>query len=155
ETHHMIANVYEVLGELAKALPHERKARALASSNARYANALMRILIHLGNDDEALAVSHTVLNERAQFEDIFHQGDYDFGAVAAGNFFRDRSALYLRKKMYTEALQDFSRMIELSPSNLDPYKRRAECHFQLENYPLVVADLIKAVEVNPGDFSDL
>jgi tetratricopeptide (TPR) repeat protein len=46
-------------------------------------------------------------------------------------------------------------MIELSPSNLDPYKRRAECHFHLENYPLVVADLIKAVELTPPDFSDL
>lgn len=45
-------------------------------------------------------------------------------------------------------------MIELDPNNR-AYKRRAECHFCLKQYSQVLADLTKAVELKPGDFSNL
>jgi transposase-like protein len=39
----------------------------------------------------------------------------------------------------------------VSPKFSPTFKRRAAAHFRLGNYPAALADVARAVELNPGD----
>jgi serine/threonine protein kinase/Flp pilus assembly protein TadD len=66
-----------------------------------------------------------------------------------------RGKYYMRRKDYPAALSDFSRSIQLNPSFVDSYKRRAWLHFHFGRYQEALADIAKAVESNPEDLSSL
>jgi tetratricopeptide (TPR) repeat protein len=67
-----------------------------------------------------------------------------------------RGELYLKQfKKYGKALADFDKSIQHYPTAPFRYKRRALTHFYLKNYDKALADIARAVELNPGDPSNL
>jgi tetratricopeptide (TPR) repeat protein len=66
-----------------------------------------------------------------------------------------RGDIYMRQKKYAAALSDHSRSIELFPFNWAAYKRRAWLHHHFGQYPQALADVAKAVELQPSDVSNL
>ena len=45
---------------------------------------------------------------------------------------------------YKEAIEDFSKTIELNPKNSDPYFERGNCLIKLEKYKEAIEDFIKS-----------
>jgi tetratricopeptide (TPR) repeat protein len=67
-----------------------------------------------------------------------------------------RGEFYLNTlKNYKQALVDFDIAIEKNPNAWHWYKRRGLAHFYLEQYEKALADIAKAVELNPEDASNL
>jgi tetratricopeptide (TPR) repeat protein len=72
-----------------------------------------------------------------------------------GQYHRALGDLHTRQKKYADALGDFNRTIELQSINSFVYKRRGKVHFYLKHYEEALADIAKAVELLPGDTSNL
>ena len=66
-----------------------------------------------------------------------------------------RAHAYEAQKKYHEALSDWDRVVELAPDRPWYYKARALVHFQLQNYDRALADIGKAIELIPTDYSTL
>ena len=68
----------------------------------------------------------------------------------------ERGEFYLdHLKNYQQAVIDFDIAIEKTPSHSHSYKRRGLAHFHLSQYNEALADIAKALEVNPTDLSCL
>ena len=100
-------------------------------------------LSKLGKDDDALAVANKGFEEALQSSDIFSQMDYEVGSL----LFRFRGEIYLRKKMYAAAFEDFDRGAELK----DPwcYLNRWVAYRELKQGDKAIAELSKAIELWP------
>jgi tetratricopeptide (TPR) repeat protein len=66
-----------------------------------------------------------------------------------------RADLYVRKGEFDKAVADYDQMGELGRGDWWHYKRKAEAHFQLKHYDKALESIAKAVELNPGDGSNL
>jgi len=57
---------------------------------------------------------------------------------------------YHSKGMYDEAISEFSKAIEISPSYQEAFYNRALAYHDLEEYEKSLSDLTKAIELNPN-----
>ena len=57
--------------------------------------------------------------------------------------------------MHAAALDDFNKSLDLAPFRSYTHKRRAAAHFHFKDYAKALADIAKAVELNPEDMSNL
>jgi tetratricopeptide (TPR) repeat protein len=67
----------------------------------------------------------------------------------------DRAALYVQLREFDKAVADYDQMGELGRGGWYHYKRKAEAHFRLKHYDQALESIAKAVELNPGDGSNL
>ncbi|KII73062.1 Serine/threonine-protein phosphatase 5 [Thelohanellus kitauei] len=58
----------------------------------------------------------------------------------------------VKDKLYLNAMEMYSRAIELVPTNPVYYSNRSLCHEKLENYGLAIADASRAIELDPNYF---
>lgn len=63
----------------------------------------------------------------------------------------ERGELYLRLEEYGKALEDFGRVLDLSPDETLGYYNRGVCHYFLERYHEAIDDYSKALELDPYD----
>ena len=63
--------------------------------------------------------------------------------------------LYLDIREFEKAAADLDRAAELAGTSYHYYKRRAVAHFQLQHYDKALESIAKAVDLTPGDFSNL
>ena len=66
-----------------------------------------------------------------------------------------RADAHARLKMYPQALEDYSKSLELAPLHLDNYRKRALVQFHLKHYDKALADIAAAVELKPDDATNL
>jgi tetratricopeptide (TPR) repeat protein len=69
-----------------------------------------------------------------------------------------RADIYLRQKKYAAALADLNSHFDVAGSSSlfsQRYKHRALAHFHLGHYEKALADIARAVEIKPDDFSIL
>ena len=64
-----------------------------------------------------------------------------------------RGAAYLEQALYPEAIEDFSKGIELSPRNSHLYSNRATAYLNLGKYTQALSDYNKAIELNPNYYN--
>ncbi|WP_269624303.1 tetratricopeptide repeat protein [Prochlorococcus marinus] len=56
---------------------------------------------------------------------------------------------YVKEKRYSEAIIEYSRIINKNPSDSEAYYRRGWNNEQLENYPEAIKDFNRAIEIDP------
>ena len=54
---------------------------------------------------------------------------------------------------YDKAIQDFSKAIELDPTNVSVYYSRGDCYKNIEEYDKAIQDFSKAIELDPTNAS--
>ncbi len=69
--------------------------------------------------------------------------------------YRLRGDCYTKLEQYDNALDDYSKALELLPSASYSYKRRGFIYYKINEYEEAIADLNKAVELNPDDSSNV
>jgi tetratricopeptide (TPR) repeat protein len=72
--------------------------------------------------------------------------------------FFDAGVLLFKQGQYQEAVEKFTRLIEISPGNADAYKNRGVCYMKQEKYDLAIGDFERAKELFPelkGLYSNL
>jgi tetratricopeptide (TPR) repeat protein len=70
----------------------------------------------------------------------------------------DTGVLFFKQGQYPEAIDKFSRLIEIAPGNPDAYKNRGVCYMKQEKYDAAISDFEKARELFPelkGLYSNL
>jgi len=70
----------------------------------------------------------------------------------------DAGVLLFKQSQYPEAINKFSRLIEIAPGNPDAYKNRGVCYMKQEKYDAAISDFEKARELFPelkGLYSNL
>lgn len=75
--------------------------------------------------------------------------------VGSDRIFYNRGLAYIREKRYEDAIDDFSRTIQLNPKVAQAYYNRALAYYTLEKYPAAMADLNQALALNGKDGSAL
>jgi tetratricopeptide (TPR) repeat protein len=71
------------------------------------------------------------------------------GGVATTNLFRSRGLARMKRGRYLEAVDDYSRALELAP-DADIYEHRGWAHFFCDAWKLADRDFCRAIELNPG-----
>lgn len=64
--------------------------------------------------------------------------------------FKDQGNLFLKEQKYQEAIDAYTRAIELDGSNPIFYSNRAQVHIKMESYGLAIADCDAALAVDSG-----
>jgi tetratricopeptide (TPR) repeat protein len=72
-----------------------------------------------------------------------------------GNAYASRGGVHFARRDFEKAAADYDRAAEVGNVSWHHYKRRAVAHFQLKNYDKALASIAKAVELEPGDDSNL
>ena len=97
----------------------------------------------------------------------FHRGRGDFDKALADyneatrldpkhiRAYAERAGMYASKGELGKAAADYDRAASLGSMSWHYYKRRAAVHFQLKHYDKALESIAKAVELEPGDFSNL
>jgi len=62
--------------------------------------------------------------------------------------------LYLSTRKYDKAIEDYTKSIELSPTNADAYYGRGRAYYYKMDQEKATADFNKAIELDPA-FADL
>lgn len=65
--------------------------------------------------------------------------------------FNARGNRYSRNGAYEQALQDYTKAIELDPGFAEAYYNRGVSHYELGRYAEAIADFTRAIELNPQD----
>jgi tetratricopeptide (TPR) repeat protein len=143
ETARLLRNAYVALNDFAGALPHARTVVELAPDQGASHWELGAVYAQLGEDDKALAE--------------FGEGIRLIRPHDSGNIypFQQRGDLYMKRQQYASALADYDRAIEVGPAYSHLYKRPALAHFRLGNYPAALADIARAVHLNPDDSNNV
>ena len=67
--------------------------------------------------------------------------------------FNARGNRYSRNSAYEQALEDYTRAVELDPGFTEAYYNRGVSYYELGRYAEAIADLTHAIELNPLDDS--
>jgi tetratricopeptide (TPR) repeat protein len=62
---------------------------------------------------------------------------------------RQRQQVYYDKRNYDQAIEDYSKAIELNPQYADAYSNRGNAYYDKRNYDQAIEDYSKAIELNP------
>ena len=134
------AKVWNRLGEHLKAIDDAEHSLEIAPTSHWTHRRLVNAYIALKQYDKALAACNKAV---------------ELAPNSAGAYFL-RGELYLdRFQEYEKALADFDKSLQLDPTQGHRYKRRALTHFKLGQYDSALADIATAVELTPGDTSNL
>lgn len=63
---------------------------------------------------------------------------------------KDQGNAFLKAQKYDEAIEAYTKAIEVDASNPIFYSNRAQVHIKLENYGLAIIDCDKALEADPN-----
>lgn len=66
------------------------------------------------------------------------------------NRLKDDGNVKLKNHQYDEAIESYTKAIELDPTNAIFYSNRAQVHIKLENYGLAISDCNAALETDPN-----
>jgi tetratricopeptide (TPR) repeat protein len=141
--HRIRAHLYQEQGRNAEAEADLSKATELAPNKPINWTALTDLLLAMEEWDEAFVVMGRAI-------DIVGHS-------------QDGASLYLKRAQINkdhgnleEALEDYTAYIELSATpSWHILKRRGWLYFELGRYDEALADIAKAIELNPGDLSNL
>lgn len=73
----------------------------------------------------------------------------DFDVLARAEECKKEGNVHFKANKYPEAIEAYSRAIELVPTNAVYWSNRAFCHIKMENYGLALEDAGTAIEANP------
>lgn len=80
-------------------------------------------------------------------------------SLSVSEFYRLRAEIYNKQKNYAAEVAAYNDTfnVDIVSRSLASYlyKRRAEAHFHLGQYEQALADVARAVEMSPGDFSNI
>jgi tetratricopeptide (TPR) repeat protein/tRNA A-37 threonylcarbamoyl transferase component Bud32 len=99
----------------------------------------------------------TVNDVLQQFESLYQQlfAASPKAFVSSGDFtaedYQNRANTYSRLGRYHEALEDFSRSIQLNPTWSASYSDRGTTYYKMERYEEALADHDRAVQLDPTD----
>jgi Tfp pilus assembly protein PilF len=85
------------------------------------------------------------LSSEVQIFQIRPNSPIDFDADAYYNL----GVSYVKLGIYTQAISDFDRAIEINPEYADAYKGRGVAYGNLGNYTQAISDFDRAIEINP------
>ena len=68
-------------------------------------------------------------------------------------FYQKSGDLNLRLKYYDKAIKDYSKAIELNPSDSENYQRRGTCFYNRSDFKHAISDLTRANEIAPEKFT--
>jgi tetratricopeptide (TPR) repeat protein len=71
-------------------------------------------------------------------------------AIDAG-YYNDRANKYYEKGRYDDAIEDYTRALQVNPNDPVAYYDRANAYYRKGQYDRAVEDYTKAVEINPQD----
>jgi len=132
------------LGDLKDSLAALQKARDLDPANCWIHYALAETLDAMGEYDRGLAA----------IEQAIQMNPDPNGPVSF--YFHDlRAGLHWKNGKPEHAIADWNRSIEMAPYRPYAYKRRGLAYFMQKNYSQALADIAKAVEVDPAQPSNL
>lgn len=66
------------------------------------------------------------------------------------NAWLNRATTYTRQRAYDEALEDYTRALEIAPNRADVYNNRAIVHYAQNDYDEAITDLTRALEIDPN-----
>ena len=66
------------------------------------------------------------------------------------NFYKSANEKF-DKEDYQGAIDDYSKIIELDPKNVDAWTQRGDTKFSLKNYHGAIDDCAKAIELDPNN----
>ena len=72
-------------------------------------------------------------------------------SVPTSSHYLERGKAYYRQKEYSEALIEFTKVIDLSPKFLDGYQLRGNSYYHLEEYQFAIDDYQKATQIDSND----
>jgi serine/threonine protein kinase/Flp pilus assembly protein TadD len=179
-THDKLAEVYLRAGQTKAAVAEYKRGAELAPGSARAYKSLARADEIVGNYRSALAnlqkaveiapsatwgyvelsKAHLTLGEREQALAVVNKG-LGLGAIPsedAAELYSIRAEVYASQKKHALALLDWNKRFQLDSTRgvgWYLYKRRALAHFHLGHYEQALADIAKAVELQPDDTSNL
>ena len=70
-------------------------------------------------------------------------------AEMSGKMFSSRAELAYSEQRWKDAIEDFSKVIEQTPDNIDLYQKRSRAYFSEKQYLKCVDDLHKIEEIDP------
>jgi tetratricopeptide (TPR) repeat protein len=65
--------------------------------------------------------------------------------------YNNRGSLYLHQELYTEAIADLNRALDLDPTLDNAYNNRASCYARIGNISAALADYEMALDLNPSN----
>ena len=71
-------------------------------------------------------------------------------AEMGGKMFSSRAELAFSEKRWEDAIEDFSKAIELTPNEINLYQKRARAYFSTQEYLRSIQDLQKIEEIDPN-----
>jgi serine/threonine protein kinase/Tfp pilus assembly protein PilF len=148
-----------------RAVASAREGVRLSPDSPRRWQTLSSILARRGEKREALEAVNKAFELLAGGQDNHGSptdsekayGDSPTPENAYG-LYKTRASRNYDLKNYREAVKDWDTMERLRPTGLldsYSYKRRGAAYFYMENYDKALADIAKAVELNPKDISAL
>jgi tetratricopeptide (TPR) repeat protein len=151
EAHHIISMAERALGELDQAVGSARIATQMNPSIHRYQVNLVANLNDLGRHDEALAALDQAVAAASKPQEIVALLDYELPP----NVLEMRSEIYLKQHREAAALEALNQVIDHADAYASTYRKRAVLQFHFEHYAEALADVARAVELNPDDVSNL
>jgi tetratricopeptide (TPR) repeat protein len=165
--HKLLAVVEMQAGNWREAIAHLQQARELPPPDLWVYHRLAEAHLALREDAQALAAADRGVEVALRPSDE-PAGPSQFrgrwrGIVAKQptsealvTLYGKRADIYLRQKKYAAALADLNNYFDVGlRTSLNPwrYRQRALVHFHLGHYEQALADLDRAIEIKPDDFS--
>jgi tetratricopeptide (TPR) repeat protein len=167
--HKLLAWVEKRAGNWREVIAHLQQARQLTPSDLWVYYRLAEAHLALGQDAQALAAVEQGLElalrpsddpaSRSQFRGRWRGIEWHSPASEGlAVLYARRAYIYLRQKKYEAALADYNNHFDTAASSsFTPwsYQQRALVHFHLGHYEQALADIARAIEIKPDDFSNV
>ena len=81
---------------------------------------------------------------------VIRSGTYDGNRLIVS--IRSRALSYMARRLYTEAIDDYSQVVRLQPEESRAYRDRAVVHWLRRDYDSAIADLNQAIRHDPENY---
>jgi tetratricopeptide (TPR) repeat protein len=162
--HKLLAMAEYAAGDTRKAIAQMQQARELPPPDLWVYWRLTDWYEDLGEDEQALATVEEGLRLALRRSDEPDELRARWRGIQAPlptsevltKLLEFSAGIHMRQKKYAAAVADYSHLSNVAMStNSYHYKQRALAHFHLGHYKDVLADLARAVEIKPDNFSNL